>query len=500
MEEPGRQALRGALASDWQPDSAAPQAELFAPPSPEHRWLLRHVPGLVAPPPDGDTRLGRFARMVLVAPMTQCTLLSFDLQVFLYGVFHTTKTARIGHFVFQAAVTWWLLVAAGQWAVAGGAVTGAHVLGAVLLVWYAAMAVQYRLWAWAALMVPVVASLVVTADSVAAHATLVPHSWSVLVELPRAVQALLWATVCAAIVALSHAPEPKVPPRTVEGDQWLSIEEYILKPGTFASSRVARALRVGLYGLWGTLDELWASPRLVPYGVLLLMFAGGYRRDVADRHQQWLQRAWASGNPALDYVGIGGATYLRPTATVLTAVVCAALLGVAHPAFAESDNVDVTVTPKAVAGTAIPQWIVRATILAPPAAVWKVVDDCANYKKSMPRIIASKELSRTATRVVCQTTVGMPFPLSNLQSDSEATIALAPGRWHREFRHLTGDFVKNDGSWTLTPTGPDGQHTQVIYVLHSIPANHVPDALVRRGQQAAMAELMHNVARLAGQP
>ena len=495
------------VSSQWQPVSATLPTELFAPPSAEHVWLLRHAPALVAPQPGQDTLWGRFARMVMVAPMTQCTLLSFDLQVFLYGVFHTTLVARIGHFVFQAAVTFWLLVAVSHWSLPalGQLGNGAVVGGTVLLLWYAAMALQYRLWLWVALMVPVVAGLVWAAVSLGqSGAALMPAQLPWLAALPLGTQALLWAVASAAVVALSHAPEPKIPPRTVEGDAWLSIADYVFKPGPFASHRALRAIRVGLYSVWGTLDELWASPRLVPYGVLLLLFAGGYLPDVADRHRQWLTAAWASGNPALDYVGIGGATYLRlaPPIGLIVLVLLGALALVApSAAIAQSSpELTVTVTSKAIAGSTLPQWTVRAVVPAPASAVWNVVDDCANYKRSMPRVVASRVVSRTPTRVVCHTTVGMPFPFSNLQSESEGLVAVTAGRWQRDFRHLTGDFVKNDGSWTLTPTGADGQHTQVVYVLHSIPAISVPDALIRRGQESAMHELMRNVARLARQP
>ena len=285
------------------PDPSVP-AEIFAVPSAEHERLVRRAGWLVSPRPDQKGALGRFLRMVLVAPMTQCTFLSFDLQLFLYGVFHTTLVARVGHFVFQALVTLWLLVAAtampaGEW-----------LLGGALLAWYAAMAIQHRLWLWTATMVGVVLGLVLAAQAIAAQ--------------PWAGQPWLWAAACALVVALSHAPEPYLPPRTVEGTRWLPLREYLLGAPDLPSPRWLRALRVGLFPLWGTLDELWASPRLVPYGVLLLLFAVGYRKDLADRNAQWVRRAWQSGNPALDFVGTGGAAYLRSTAVAAVAV-CAAL-------------------------------------------------------------------------------------------------------------------------------------------------------------------------------
>jgi hypothetical protein len=122
---------------------------------------------------------------------------------------------------------------------------------------------------------------------------------------------LVWALGSALVVAASHAPEPFLPPRTVEGNRWRSIREYVLESPDLSTSRWLRALRVALFSLWGTLDELWASPRLVPYGVLLLMFRAGYRPDLSASYEEWVRRAWASKNPALDFVGIGGGAYLR---------------------------------------------------------------------------------------------------------------------------------------------------------------------------------------------
>jgi hypothetical protein len=62
---------------------------------------------------------------------------------------------------------------------------------------------------------------------------------------------------------------------------------------------------------FGTVDEIVASPRLLP--VLLLELLRLLGHDPA-RRAAWRSlsaRAIASGNPALDYIGIGGPTPLR---------------------------------------------------------------------------------------------------------------------------------------------------------------------------------------------
>ena len=62
----------------------------------------------------------------------------------------------------------------------------------------------------------------------------------------------------------------------------------------------------------GTRNEWWASARLMPYSLLLLMFRLGYQPERAARARSYADRAIASGNPAIDFVGIGGGAFLRP--------------------------------------------------------------------------------------------------------------------------------------------------------------------------------------------
>lgn len=85
-------------------------AELFVPPSREALFLLRHAAWLVSPSLSPGSAPSRFLRMVLVAPFTQLTFFSFDLQAFLFGVFHTTFSARAGHLLFMCAVNFFMLL------------------------------------------------------------------------------------------------------------------------------------------------------------------------------------------------------------------------------------------------------------------------------------------------------------------------------------------------------------------------------------------------------
>jgi hypothetical protein len=283
------------------------EAALFEPPSREAELLLRHAAWLVSPSELPGSLLGRFLRMVLVAPFTQLTLFSFDLQAFLFGVFHTTFWARAGHLVFMCAVNFFMLVALGRIELSQDLDAGL-VFGAALALWHVSVALSVGLILWA-----VCAAALVLALGLVAHACVTASA-----GLPHALAEHAWfgLGLSAFLVALSHAAEPRLPPRAVAGPRWLAISEYVLGPANarhVPSDRLVNAVRVALFVLWGTLNEWVAAMRLMPYNFLWLMFSLGYAKPLRDRVLGHVQRALASENPALDYVGIGGATMLtRP--------------------------------------------------------------------------------------------------------------------------------------------------------------------------------------------
>jgi hypothetical protein len=152
---------------------------------------------------------------------------------------------------------------------------------------------------------------------------------------------------------------------------------------------------------------------------------------------------------------------------------------------------------KAMPGTGIPQVSVVGVMEASPEKVWRIIDDCNGYRRSMPRVIRSKELSRSGGKVICQTEVEMPFPFSNLHSEAESISVIGPGDWSRTFRQTRGDYAKSEGSWHLTPCGAANEHTRVDYVVHAIVRTAVPDALVRSGMKSAMGDLYKKINQLA---
>ena len=297
--------------------SAVP-AEMFAPPSAEALRLLRWLPDLVSPQDGRGSLLSRFVRMGMVAPFTQMTLISFDLQAFLFEVFHRRFVSRFGHGLFMTTCNFFAMLLLAQFSLAssgpagdliGLAPNGAWVYAALLLVWYAAAAASVRLWAWFALMVPIVATLAALATWTFAVWHVPQTAWGA--PLPLWCNPWLGMVASAFLIAASHAPEERLPPRAADPLRWLSIRAYVLAPELTPAVRALRALRVGGFVVWGTLDEWWASPRLMAYNYLMLMMQAGYAPERYQQLQDWVRRALASGNPALDYVGTGGGTFLR---------------------------------------------------------------------------------------------------------------------------------------------------------------------------------------------
>jgi hypothetical protein len=67
--------------------------------------------------------------------------------------------------------------------------------------------------------------------------------------------------------------------------------------------------------LIGIVAESWASLRVMHYNWLLVMMRLGYAPARYAELRGWAERAWATGHPALDFVGSGGGTFLAPDET-----------------------------------------------------------------------------------------------------------------------------------------------------------------------------------------
>jgi len=265
---------------------------------------VRHAPWLTSPERGEAAPAARLWLQVLIAPMTQLTLVSFDLQAFLFLVFHRSRVAVIGHAVFMTAENLFLLATLQQVALghtATGTLNGGLLYACLLLVWYGGVAWRARLPGWFAVTVPIVGLLYASSGplaSVCRERLHISPAWGI------ALSALL--------VALSHATEHHLPPRTVDRWRWVPLSEFLGSPALTARTRIARLLQLAPILVMGAAAEAWASLRLMHYNWLMLMLRLGYAPQRYAELQGWAERAWATGQPALDFVGTGGGTFLAP--------------------------------------------------------------------------------------------------------------------------------------------------------------------------------------------
>jgi len=255
-----------------------------------------------------DHAFARCVRFVLVTPLAHFANLSLDFQTYLYLVFHRHAVSRGSHLFAMPLIVVSLIAIVARHVGGDGAAIG---LCALLAAWYVVQAVTNRMALLGLVMVVV-----------AAGCLALGIAWAKL-----GAGAGLWAdplfgfVVLVAIQTLSHAAEPDVPPRVSGTEDWVPLAQFV-RGHSGARHSVLRSLgrlgRLGLAGFAGGLDEVWGSPRLLPVVVLTLLWKLGYQKERRREIEGLVASALASGNPAIDRIGIGGGR-LAPHAPEQTA-------------------------------------------------------------------------------------------------------------------------------------------------------------------------------------
>ena len=264
------------------------EAELFVPPSREQWFWVRKAGWLFAPAPGQESRLARWFGIFTVVPSTNVTNFSLRYQSYLNDIFHTTPVARIGHAVAMPCIVILLSLAVHT---LGGEMV-AVLFQAGLTVWWLSWAAIERDWVWGLALALFSALVWLASSTLAAHAV---APW-----LPLA--------ACAAIQMLSHVLEP-LPPRVSRLSYWTSVRAHLTRGSL--RQRLLRIQHVVGQMVFGAIAEILASPRLICVIVLELLWLCGHRSEMKAEWKAASRKAVASGNPALDYIGVGGATPLR---------------------------------------------------------------------------------------------------------------------------------------------------------------------------------------------
>lgn len=131
---------------------------------------------------------------------------------------------------------------------------------------------------------------------------------------------------------------------------------------------------------------------------------------------------------------------------------------------------------------------------APSSDVWPVVRDCQYFKHFMPRTKDSGVKEHPTKGRLCHVELDMPFPLTNLWSDTFSTMREEPaGHFVRAWSLVEGTYHRNDGSWTLVPWGDGGAKTLLVYAIDSDPKLLVPDGLMRSAQVGSLPDVVKQV-------
>jgi hypothetical protein len=282
-------------------------AEIWVEPSPQQWFWARALPRYFAPRPDEERGLSAWFARATVVPSTNLTYLSLQYQSYLNDIFHLRRVSRVVHFVCMPIIT--ALVLAALHPLRVGGVPGS-LLGAIALAgWWLLWAVRERLLLWGAVSVAWAGGIYAGATWLASSPTIAPASSPSLTPL-------LWALALAFVQAASHAPEPRLPPRVTRSPHWIATTDYLLGHGDARrtwGARVVRLLHLIEISFYGPIDEFIASPRLAPIQLLEILWLVGYAPRTRAAWKSLSARAVASGNPAIDYIGTGGGTTLRPT-------------------------------------------------------------------------------------------------------------------------------------------------------------------------------------------
>jgi hypothetical protein len=290
-----RKQMNGPTAQYLRP-IAGLDAAMWAPPSRGQLFWLRRAPALFAPARGTGRGLARWWAIATVAPSTNVTGLNLAYQSYLNHVFHRTWLARAGHAVCMPVIVTALLALLYP-------VHATLPAALALAAWWAYWAVKERDPVWGACGVGLAAALYPLAQALGRLGEAEPS---------RLAQPWAWLLLAGALQAGSHILEP-LPPRVSRSVHWIPPAEYLLgraghrnPPGTV----LRRLGQLTAQAVFGTIDEIIASPRLLPVLLLEMLWLLGHDPARRAAGRALSARAIASGNPALDYIGTGGPTPL----------------------------------------------------------------------------------------------------------------------------------------------------------------------------------------------
>jgi hypothetical protein len=273
--------------------ATAKQVRLLVEPTAEMRFWARFLAVLVFP--RRDHLFAKILRVALVTPLAHVANLSFEFQCYLYGIFHRSRAAKLGH-----ALCMPVIVTATLASVARLNLIAAVVCAALLALWYLVQSLFNRMF---------LLGLVMVLTTAGAGAVAIVWNSS-LASAP-----MLWAEpamvllIFSALQTFSHLSEPDIPPRTNGTKDWVPVGEYFFGPQQHRSVSlllIRRVTRSAFVFAAGVFNEFWGSWRLLPVLVVRAMWRVGYQPRKRARLEMLSRQILGEGNPAIDVIGTGG--------------------------------------------------------------------------------------------------------------------------------------------------------------------------------------------------
>ncbi|XP_028410100.1 uncharacterized protein LOC114532723 [Dendronephthya gigantea] len=281
----------------------------------------------------------KFIRELMVSPLTNFTGLSLYFQLYLVEIFHVKFYTKLGHYLCMPIIVLFMATWFAQFRIVGDyriedvsifILNGTFVFVLSLLAWYVIWGCLYRMlffgafMLWPLLVMYIMANMLfqtivitsywahdneLTLDDVREKWGEKSHKWHDVITLAHYgvvwyLNPLLWALGFAAIQALTHLCEEKLPPRVSQTAHWLDLKVVLQRNGRFHFALIGFSQFI-----FGTLNEFVASPRLLPLLMLRLCYNLGYDERQWMKFRMLVDECLKYGDPAIDYIGRGGARW-----------------------------------------------------------------------------------------------------------------------------------------------------------------------------------------------
>lgn len=285
----------------------------------------------------------RFWATFFVAPLTNVTGLSLYYQLYLTEIFHLRFGTKMGHYICMPLIVTMMMAFFTQWRFDHGCYTladtevlipnGAAVFATVLFLWYLIWGLVQGAYLMGIFMMLPLGLIYILGNIIFQEVVKISpknnftcrECWnhtqwndyiryfSVFELVDWYLNPLFWVGIFCFLQALSHIFEPKIPPRVNQTAHWMSCGDMFKKYGYSRSFVLLIA-----QAIFGTVDELLASARLLPLLNLRICYTLGYQAKQWEVLQILVQKSLQYGDPALDYIGTGGAEYLPEDSIIPT--------------------------------------------------------------------------------------------------------------------------------------------------------------------------------------